>query len=66
MMSRAAPTPVVDEKAIYAFFESGDLIALSHSGETLWKTSLASETNELKTTTVLDAHQHRHRIVSSY
>lgn len=48
MMSRAAPTPVVDEKAIYAFFESGDLIALSHSGETLWKTSLASETNELK------------------
>ena len=40
MMARAAPTPVVDADAIYAFFESGDLVAFSHSGADLWRLSL--------------------------
>ena len=40
MMARAAPTPVVDADAIYAFFESGDLVAFSHSGADLWRHSL--------------------------
>jgi len=40
MVSRGAPTPVVDTAGVYAFFESGDLIALDHAGETRWSTSL--------------------------
>jgi outer membrane protein assembly factor BamB len=40
MMARAAPTPVVDADGIYAFFESGDLVAFSHSGADLWRLSL--------------------------
>ena len=40
MMARAAPTPVVDANGIYAFFESGDLVAFSHSGADLWRLSL--------------------------
>ncbi|OYW16720.1 MAG: pyrrolo-quinoline quinone, partial [Planctomycetales bacterium 12-60-4] len=30
-VSRGAPTPVVDAERVYAFFESGDLVALSHA-----------------------------------
>lgn len=40
-VSRAAPTPVVDERGVYCFFESGDLVALSHAGEKIWQTSLS-------------------------
>ena len=43
MVSRAAPTPVVDAERIYAFWESGDLIALDHRGETLWRRRLADD-----------------------
>lgn len=43
MVSRAAPTPAVDEQGIYAFFESGDVIACSHAGETLWQRSLVKD-----------------------
>ncbi|HBN76379.1 MAG TPA: pyrrolo-quinoline quinone [Planctomycetaceae bacterium] len=39
-VSRAAPTPVVDSKGVYAYFESGDVIAQSHAGKLLWKQSL--------------------------
>ena len=42
-ISRAAPTPVVDEQGVYCYFESGDIIALSHDGEPIWKTSLTGE-----------------------
>jgi outer membrane protein assembly factor BamB len=42
-ISKAAPTPVVDAAAIYAFFESGDLIALDHAGEALWQRSLSAD-----------------------
>jgi outer membrane protein assembly factor BamB len=43
MISRAAPTPVCDEQAIYAFFETGDLIALSHDGSLLWQLDLQDQ-----------------------
>jgi outer membrane protein assembly factor BamB len=42
-VSRAAPTPAVDANALYLFFESGDLIALTHEGKTLWERSLSRE-----------------------
>lgn len=48
MMSRAAPTPVVDEAGIYAFFESGDIIALSHQGDVRWQSSVTTNGLELK------------------
>lgn len=43
MNSRAAPSPVVDERAVYAFFETGDMFAVSHSGDVLWQRSLTEE-----------------------
>ncbi len=42
-ISRGAPTPVVDGAGVYAFFESGDLIALDSSGELRWQRSLITE-----------------------
>ena len=39
MTSRGAPTPVVDQDRVYAFFESGDLLALDHQGQTAWRRS---------------------------
>ncbi|WP_397571793.1 PQQ-binding-like beta-propeller repeat protein [Schlesneria sp. T3-172] len=41
LISRAAPTPVCDATNVYAFFESGDLIALTHDGKEVWKRSLS-------------------------
>ncbi|MBG30922.1 MAG: hypothetical protein CMI31_13125 [Opitutae bacterium] len=43
MVSQAAPSPVVDDKGIYLFFENGLLVALSHAGEELWKRFLTKE-----------------------
>lgn len=48
MMSRAAPTPVVDKDAIYAFFESGDVVALTHDGEVKWERSLTKDYGAFK------------------
>jgi outer membrane protein assembly factor BamB len=42
-VSRAAPTPVVDDKCVVVFFESGDVVALDHKGTELWKRSLSQE-----------------------
>ena len=42
-VSRAAPTPVIDGRAAYAFFESGDLVAVSHEGQLKWHRSLARD-----------------------
>ncbi|QDU04457.1 outer membrane biogenesis protein BamB [Gimesia chilikensis] len=39
-ISRAAPTPVVDADGIYAYFESGDIISLTHTGQRNWSVSL--------------------------
>ncbi|MFI4875148.1 MAG: PQQ-binding-like beta-propeller repeat protein [Blastopirellula sp. JB062] len=47
-VSRAAPTPAVDALGVYAFFESGDVIALSHDGEEFWSKSLIAEYGEMK------------------
>ena len=41
--SRAAPTPVVDAQCIVSFFESGDCVAFTHSGEQLWIRHLAQD-----------------------
>jgi outer membrane protein assembly factor BamB len=42
-VSQAAPSPVVDGRAVYLFFESGQLLALDHQGKELWKRSLTEE-----------------------
>ena len=47
-ISRAAPTPCVDAKAVYAFFEGGDLIAFTHDGKPLWARSLVKDYGEIK------------------
>lgn len=43
MMSRAAPTPVVDQNAVYAFFETGDVVAVDLSGNPLWHRNLTTD-----------------------
>jgi outer membrane protein assembly factor BamB len=47
-VSRAAPTPVVDEQRLYAVFESGDVFALSHDGELVWQRSFVKDFGEIK------------------
>ena len=42
-VSKAAPTPVVDEAGVVCFFEGGNLVALSHGGEVRWKRDLVQE-----------------------
>ncbi len=41
--SCAAPSPCLDEDAVYAWFESGDLVALSHEGDELWRRDLGGK-----------------------
>ncbi|WP_417849888.1 PQQ-binding-like beta-propeller repeat protein [Thalassoglobus sp.] len=42
-ISKAAPSPVVDERGIICFFEGGNLFSLSHSGEIQWQRNLVEE-----------------------
>lgn len=42
-ISRAAPTPVVDAKHVFAYFESGDVFALTHDGDVAWQISLTEK-----------------------
>jgi outer membrane protein assembly factor BamB len=42
-VSKAAPTPVIDSNAVYAFFESGDVTAVSQGGKELWRRSLSAD-----------------------
>jgi outer membrane protein assembly factor BamB len=42
-VTRSSPTAVVDAERLYVFFESGDLLALDHTGHTLWQRSLVKE-----------------------
>lgn len=42
-VSRAAPTPATDGQAVYAFFESGDVTALSLDGQVRWQRSLSRD-----------------------
>lgn len=48
MISRAAPTPLADADAVYAFLEGGDVVALSHKGDLLWQRSLVKDYGEFK------------------
>lgn len=43
MNSRAAPTPVADVDGVYAFFETGNLIALDHDGNERWQRDLVQD-----------------------
>ena len=43
MASRAAPTPVVDARGVYAFFESGDCFAIDHTGKPIWHRNLTAD-----------------------
>jgi len=47
-ISRAAPTPCVDATALFAFFEGGDVIALTHEGKPLWSRSLVKDYGEFQ------------------
>lgn len=42
-VSKAAPTPVLDARGVYALFESGDFIALDHAGGVRWRRDLAGD-----------------------
>jgi outer membrane protein assembly factor BamB len=42
-VSRAAPTPAIDADGVYAFFESGDLVATDHDGNVRWTRSLTKD-----------------------
>lgn len=48
-VSRAAPTPVTDGEAVYCYFESGDVLAISIDGKkTLWQRSLSQDYGKFK------------------
>ena len=46
MHSQAAPTPVASENGVFAFFESGDCLAVSHEGILQWHRALAQSVGE--------------------
>ncbi len=48
--SRSAPTPLVDANGVYAFFETGVLVAVSHDGKPLWKRSLTEDYGAFEST----------------
>lgn len=46
MISKAAPTPIADAAGVYAFFETGNLVAVDHRGQLLWERRLTEEFGE--------------------
>ena len=48
MVSKAAPTPAADADSVYAFFETGEFLALGHAGELRWQRSLVQEYGEFQ------------------
>ncbi|WP_164101277.1 outer membrane protein assembly factor BamB family protein [Candidatus Laterigemmans baculatus] len=42
-VSKAAPSPVVDEAGVTALFEGGNLISLTHDGKVRWQRNLVAE-----------------------
>ncbi len=46
MVSRAAPTPAVDAHGVYAFFETGNVVALDHAGRLRWSRRLTDDYGE--------------------
>lgn len=53
--SRSAPTPACDESGVYAFFETGDLIALDHAGQERWRRSIVEDYGDIESTIGLAA-----------
>lgn len=41
--SRSAPTPAVDAKHVYAFFETGNVVATDHEGKIAWQRNLTED-----------------------
>ncbi|MEM6672053.1 MAG: PQQ-binding-like beta-propeller repeat protein [Planctomycetota bacterium] len=48
MVSRAAPTPVVDARGLIAFFEGGNVVALDHEGKERWKRDLVEDFGDVE------------------
>lgn len=46
-VSKAAPTPVVDENGVVALFEGGLLVSCTHDGKVSWQRDLLGEFGEL-------------------
>ena len=42
-VSKAAPSPIVDENGIVAFFETGRLVSLTHDGNIRWQKDLVEQ-----------------------
>lgn len=53
--SRSAPTPCADSNGVYAFFETGNVIAVSHQGEVLWQRALTEDYEPFESTIGLAA-----------
>ncbi len=48
MISQGAPTPVTGPDGVYAFYESGDLVAFDHDGNKRWSRKLTVEFGKFK------------------
>lgn len=46
MVSKAAPTPAAGAEAVFAFFETGNVLAIDHQGTVLWERRLTEEFGE--------------------
>ena len=46
MVSKAAPTPAASEDAVFAFYETGNLLAVDRGGKVLWERKLTEEFGE--------------------
>ena len=46
MVSKAAPTPAASEDAVFAFFETGNVLAVDRGGEVLWERKLTEQFGE--------------------
>ncbi|MCA9077894.1 MAG: PQQ-binding-like beta-propeller repeat protein [Planctomycetaceae bacterium] len=46
-VSKAAPSPAVDEDGLICFFEGGNLLALTHDGQQRWERDLVEEYGEI-------------------
>ncbi len=47
-VSRAAPTPLVDKNHVITFFESGDVVAIDHSGKEVWNRTITEQYGKFK------------------
>lgn len=47
-ISKAAPSPTVDARGVFCFFEGGNLVALTHDGDVRWSRDLVKEFGALE------------------